>query len=194
MAGLANCPRKLQHFFEVGQPTGHRSARVAHMNLGDRCGKADGTYLHGLANQSPHLGDLRCCGRPRRGLIAHDPQAHRRVANHHGHVDTQRRALQQVHVLREGLERPWTAQPFLQRRQAHALDTLQRAQNQITVLGSGRCHAKPAVAQHRCGHPVPGRDRQLGVPQHLGVVMGVDVHKARCNHQALRIQRLPRCS
>ena len=47
------------------------------------------------------------------------------------------------------------------------------------MLGPGRRDAEAAIADHYRGDAMPGRDGEHGIPQHLRVVVRVDVDEAR---------------
>ena len=61
----------------------------------------------------------------------------------------------------------------------HVLDVLQRADEQLAVLGPDRRDREAAVAGDDRRDAVPARRRERRVPEHLGVVVGVDVDEAR---------------
>src|SRR5262249_45890407 len=85
------------------------------------------------------------------------------------------RASRGAEELGEGPERPLAAGGGEQRLQRHALGALERAQDELAMPGTGGRDAEAAVAHHHRGDAVPGRDRQHAVPEHLGVVVRVDV-------------------
>ena len=68
---------------------------------------------------------------------------------------------------------------------AHPLDVLQGADDRRPVLRSHGSNPEPAVADDDRGHPVPARRREVRIPQHLRVVMGVDVDEPRCQHETV---------
>jgi hypothetical protein len=80
-----------------------------------------------------------------------------------------------VEIFGEGLEGPLVAQTGAERAGAHALDLLEGADDEVAVLGPGGRHAEAAIAHHDGGDAVPGRHGQHTIPQHLGVVVRVDV-------------------
>ena len=60
----------------------------------------------------------------------------------------------------------------------HVLDVLERAGDQVAVLGPGGGDGEAAVAGHDRGDAVEARRGERRVPEHLGVVVGVDVDEA----------------
>ena len=73
----------------------------------------------------------------------------------------------------------------------HVLDVLQRADEELAVLGTDRCDREPAVAGDDTRDPVPTGRTERGIPEHLGVVVRVDVDEARCDDVPGRIERPP---
>ena len=67
----------------------------------------------------------------------------------------------------------------LQRGDVHVLHLLERADDDAAVLGPGGDDREAAVPGHHGRHPVEARRRQLRVPEHLGVVVRVDVDESR---------------
>ena len=91
-----------------------------------------------------------------------------------------------VEVLGERLEVP--RDPGGERRDVHVLDVLERVGEQIAVLGSARRDAEAAVPGDDRGDAVPRRRREGRIPEHLGVVVGVDVDEAGCDDEAAGIE------
>jgi hypothetical protein len=56
------------------------------------------------------------------------------------------------------------------------------------MLGAARGDGEAAVARHHRGHPVVGGRLELGIPEDLGVEVGVDVDEARGHHAPRCIQ------
>ena len=123
--------------------------------------------------------DLVGGGRALGRFLAHDVQAQRRVAEQGRDIDRRAALLQRVEILREGLERPVMPRPASQRVEAHALDLLERLHDQLAMDRLGRRDAEAAIADHRRGDAMPGRDAEHAVPQDLGVVVRVHVDEAR---------------
>ena len=70
----------------------------------------------------------------------------------------------------------------------HVLDVLERAHDQVVVLGPGRRDREAAVAGHDRGDAVVRRRPQRGVPEHLRVVVGVDVDEPRRDRAARGVE------
>ena len=93
-----------------------------------------------------------------------------------GEVEHRAVPLDGGEVLGEGLEVPRDAGG--ERRRVHVLDLLQRVGDELAVLGPGRGDGEPAVAGDDGGDAVEARRGERRVPEHLGVVVGVDVDEA----------------
>jgi hypothetical protein len=106
------------------------------------------------------------------------------VTQQRGDVDRDAPGLDGAEVLGEALEGPLGAEPGAQRAQGHAFDALEGAEDQVAVGGAGGRHAEAAVPDHDARHPVPGGAGDRPVPEHLGVVVGVDVDEARRDGEA----------
>ena len=85
-------------------------------------------------------------------------------------------ALERVEVLGEAGPVPGDA--VLERGQGHALDLGHHAADVVGVLGVDRGQREPAVAADHGGHAVHVGGRGGGVPEELGVVVGVRVDDA----------------
>ena len=107
------------------------------------------------------------------------------MPDHGGRVQPCRRALDGVEVLGEALEGPWNA--GLEGLDRHALDVLEGAGDGGAVLGPGRGDAEATVAHHHRGHAVPAGGCEVAVPQHLGVVVGVDVDEAGSQYEPVEV-------
>src|SRR5690606_19016987 len=111
---------------------------------------------------------------------AHHEQAQGGGAQVAGEVEPDAPAPDRVEVLGEGGAVPGHAGG--QRLEVHVLDVLQRAGAQLAVLGPGRGDREAAVPGDHGGDAVEARRRQAGIPEHLGVVVGVDVDEAGRHH------------
>src|SRR5262249_37132217 len=109
-------------------------------------------------------------------------------------VDAEARRLDGVEILREGLDRPLGAAPRLEALEAHALDLLERAQDQAAMIGTRRRDPEAAVADDDAGDAMPRRDRAEAIPEHLRVVVRVDVDEARRDDLPGRVNGLARGS
>ena len=168
---------------------GHRLAAIA--DVGGRLG--GGEAHRAGADSAPHdlahLGDLAFVGRPFHGFLAHHVQPRRRMPDERADVDRRAAFFDRVEVLLEGLERPFVAQPRLQRVEAHPFDFLERAHDESAMLGARRRDAEAAIAHHHRGHAVPWRYGHHAVPQDLRIVVRVDIDEAGGDHAAARLDR-----
>ena len=91
-------------------------------------------------------------------------------------------AVETAHPLAEGA--PVPRQPGLQRRQGHALDPRHHPRDVVDVLGRDRCQREAAIAAEHRGHAVQRGGAGVGVPEELGVVVGVEVDETRRHQQS----------
>jgi hypothetical protein len=98
--------------------------------------------------------------------------------------------LQRVEILREGLEWPGGTESRFKRLQAHALDLFQGLHDHLAMDFPGRGDAEAAIADHRGGDAVPGRDGEHAIPQDLRIVVCVYVDEARRDDLARGVDRL----
>ena len=181
-ASVAHPARQFNHLLERGHPRRHRLAVEADMRLRHRGGERDRAGAQPIAHDGAHLRDLGGGGMALDRLFAHHVQPQWRVADHHRGVDRSAAGLDGVEVLRKGLEWPIGADAGFQRRQAHRLDPLEGAQDQAAALRPGWREAEAAGAHHDRGHPMPGRHGQQRVPEHLRIIVGMDIDKSRRHH------------
>ncbi len=81
---------------------------------------------------------------------------------------------------------------FGQRRERHALDPGEHAHEVVAVLGAERRDREPAVAADDRRHAVQRRRRERRVPEHLGVVVGMDVDEPGRDDLARGVDRARR--
>ncbi len=110
-------------------------------------------------------------------------------------------ADEEARVRREGavdlaeilLERaPVPRHPFFEGTDGHALDASKHVQQVVRVLGTERRDREATVAAHHRRHSVQRRRRQRRVPEHLRVVVGMDVDEAGRDHLAVGFDRARR--
>ncbi len=102
-----------------------------------------------------------------------------------GEVDALGQSVDGVEILGEGLEAPVDAGG--QGGRVDVLGPLEVAHDEGPLVGPDRGQGEAAVAHHRRRHPVPARARSAGVPEHLGVQVGVPVDEAGRDHLALGV-------
>ena len=177
--------RDAEHLVGLGQTTRDRLALGTRVRRRLGRGEPEGAGGKGLDDQLAHAVDLFVLGRPLGGLVAQDIEAQRRVPDHGGHIQPRGRRLDGVEVLGEALEAPGDAR--LERLHGHALDVLEGAGDRRPVLRPGRGDAEAAVAHDDRRDAVPARRGQVAVPQHLSVVVRVDVDESGRQHQPVEV-------
>ena len=78
--------------------------------------------------------------------------------------------------------------PGDERRRVHVLDVLERAHDRVAVLGPRRRDREAAVAGDDGGDAVVRRRPQRRIPEHLRVVVRVDVDEAGRDRAARRVE------
>ncbi len=106
------------------------------------------------------------------------------------HIQPLTPPIHRVQILRERLKTP--VDPGIEGVHRHTLHILQQPHDQIPMLRPIRSHPKTAVTHDHRGDPVPTRRREIAVPQHLGVVMSMHIHKTRRQRQTIKINHPPR--
>ena len=155
---------------------GTGEAAVAAVVGGEARREPERAGAHRVGDDHAHRLDLLGARFALVALVAHDEQAHRAVADVAAEVQDRAGVLDQLQVLVEGLEVP--DDPGLEHALRHVFDRVQRADDRAPVLGSRRRDREAAVAGDHRRDAVPARRRQRGVPEHLRVVVGVDVDEA----------------
>ncbi len=179
MVDVAEGARELEHLVEGRCTARHGTPCITHVGGRLRGGEADRAGVERLAHDPAHLPHFFFRGFALGRLLAHHVHAHRGVPDERADVDRRSAFVDRVEILGEGLEGPCLTETGAQRVERHPLDALERAQDQIAVLGAGGRDAEAAVPHHHARHAVPGRDREHAIPEDLRVVVGVDVDEAR---------------
>ena len=156
---------------------GNRTAPVPQVEAGSIGREAQGPSPYGLGHDRSHGGDLVIGGRSLVGGVAHDVEPDRGMTDVTAEVDQRAPAADRLEVLGIGLEVPDHA--GFEGGHAHVFDLVEGSKQRGPVLGPGGCDAVAAVPGDDAGHPVPTGGGQRRVPEDLGVVVGVDVEKAR---------------
>jgi hypothetical protein len=112
------------------------------------------------------------------------------VADERGHVGDQAAPLERRQILRIRLEIPLDAGPH--RLQRHALDVGEVAHHEVAMSRPARGDREAAVADHERGDAEAGRRRGVRVPRQLRIVVGVQIHDARGQHEPLGVDPLAR--
>jgi len=147
-------------------------------------GEAAEPGVHALVQEPGHLLALVLrCRFARFGLLeAHDVSHQRRRGHVLDDIDALGGAVERVQVLGNRLPIPVHAQPH--RLVGDRFGAGHREHRAVAKLGPDRCKAETAVPEHHRGHAVVTRDGAPRVPANLGVVVGVQVDKARCHDLA----------
>ena len=138
-------------------------------------------FEHGL-----HTGDLLGRRRPLVGVVAHDEETECRVAEVGGEVQAEAVPLDRGEVLGEGGEVPGDAGPRAETSISSTFSRVWAIKSRCS--GSGGRDGEAAVARHHGGDTVEARRGETRVPEHLGVVVGVDVNEPGCDNVTLRIE------
>ncbi len=144
---------------------------------------------HGLGHDRLHARQFLRRGGAFIGLFPHDVHPDGGVPDVTPVVERRAASLDGVEILREGLELvPGNA--GRQGVEAHVLHVLKGAGEERDELGSDRCDGEAAVAGDDARDTVERRGGEPRVPEHLGVVVGVDVDEPR-GHDLTRGVELP---
>ena len=135
-----------------------------------------------LAHERAHLRDLLCSCHVVGPALTQDVGAQRAVRDEARDVEDAWGPLDLVQVLAEGFPIPVDA--LGQGGARDVLDALHEPDQPLAVGGSCGREPDPAVSGDHRGHTVPTRGGDLGVPGHLAVVVGVDVHPPRRDEQS----------
>jgi hypothetical protein len=135
--------------------------------------------VHGVVQEAAQLAMLGR-GRAVAGLRTveaehpHEQRGHRDVGQD---VDGLRRAVDAVEELRIG--DPVPRQAPAHRLERDGLDTRHGQHRALAQLGTHRRESEATVADHDGRDAVPARQRQVRIPEQLGVVVRVEVDEAR---------------
>ncbi len=145
-------------------------------------GETGRTCLDGHVDDPAHLLQLGPGGGTLVGIVAHHEQAHRGVTDIAAVVQADSVALHRIEVVGERLE-AIPRHTRLEGVEAHVLDVLQRAGDQLDAgRPLDRRDGEAAVAGNHRRDTVERGGREIGVPEDLGVVVGVDVDEAGGDH------------
>ena len=153
----------IQHGLELGQigeAARYRLTVHAAVGDGEAGGEAGGTRLHRVGQHPLHRRDLVRGGRALVGVVTHGEEAHRGVPDVRREVQADPAALDRRQVFGERREVPGDAR--LQGGHIHVLDVLERARDEITVLGAGGRNGEAAVARHDRRDTVEARRGEAG--------------------------------
>ena len=190
---FARVAQRLEQRHQLGQPGDagrHRPPLIAVVRRRRRRRESGCAGRQRVGDHLLHGVDLVLGGVALVAVGAHDEQAHRGVADVARVVQERAARFDRVEVLREGLEVvPRNAGE--QRVGRHVLDVLQRPHEQLAVFGPHRRDREPAVAGDDARDAVPAGGAERRVPEHLRVVVGVDVDEPGAHDVARGIELPP---
>ena len=152
-------------------------------------GEAEPARGQRLAQQGPHQGYLVVVGLVADGVVAHDRPAQGAMPHQEAGVHAHPPALDGPQVVGEALPVPRHA--LLQGGQLHALDLHHHALEVLAVFGASEGgEREAAVSADHGGDAEQVRRGGPGIPEDLGVVVGVGIDEARAHDQALGVDRV----
>lgn len=158
----------------------HRAAAVGMDALG---GKAAAAGIHRLVEQPAHLAGLGIGGLAFLGLLhPHHPGQQRSQRHIRKDVDALGTAIDAVEEFGKG--DPVPRQPGLHRRIGNRFHARHGQHRALAILGMHRGEAEAAVADYNRSDPVPTGNRTVGIPEQLGVIVGVKVDKSGRDNRA----------
>lgn len=166
----------------VGPAAWNRLTVGPAMSDGEAGRESGRSRVHGFANESGHGRDLLVGGCATHGFVAHHEHAQRRVADVRGVVENRAASANRVEVVGERLELPRNSR--VKRGRFHIFDLLHRANDEISIGRLGGGDGKTTVAGHHGGDTVEARRTERRVPEHLSVVVRVDVDEPGSDHQS----------
>ena len=144
--------------------------------------------VHRLVQQPAHLGVLGL-GRHHAGLgplDAEHPHQQRSERHERTQIDRLRQTIESVEKFREG--HPVPRQPRLHRVVRNRLDARHRTHRALAIGRTNGRKAEAAVADDHRGHPVPAGQGAVRIPEHLRVVVRVEIDEARGDDHAAGIE------
>ena len=186
LAGLARGAEQRVDLVARGETARDRlavDATVGEREAGRESGRARSERF---ANEPTHLLDLV----GRRGAlvrrVAHDEEPQGGMTDVGGEIEARAAAADRVEIFGEGLEIPDDARG--QGRGVHVLDVLERVHDHVVMLRPGGRDREAAVARDHRGHTLVRRRPQCRIPEHLGVVVRVDVDETGRDCTAGRVE------
>ena len=122
------------------------------------------------------------CGRTARGVLAHDDASDGRVTDHEPDVGPDL-PVQATEVLARRLPAPRHAR--FERFEGHAFHPGQHFRQVIAGIRSHGGDGEAAIPGDHRGHAVHQGRTEVGIPEHLGVVVGVDVDESGSHDAAI---------
>ena len=158
---------------------------VRQRHAGREAGRA---RLHRLVDQRHHCRDLVGGRGSIGGLRAEHVEPQRRVPDVGGVVERRPAPAHRVEVFGKRLEL-LPRDPGREALGIHVLDLLHRATEQVAIGGPSGRDAEPAVARYHGRDTVVAGRRERGIPEHLRVVVSVDVDEAGRDDATVRVDQ-----
>ncbi len=140
--------------------------------------------VHRFVEEADYLALFGGGGHPMFGLLgtSHHPRDERAERDTGHQIDSLGLALQAIEELRK--RHPIPRQTGLHRGIRDALQASHREHRPLALLRPHRGKAEAAVADHDRGHAVPSRNRAVGIPKNLRVIVRVQVDESGSDNQA----------
>ena len=164
----------------LGPATGNGSPVGTTVGDGEAGGETGGAGLHRLTNDGGHGIDLVRIGGATDSFVAHDIDAQRRVADVRGEVQQRAPSTNRVEVLAERFELPRDA--GVEGGRIHVLDLFHGARDEVAIGGASGSDREAAVTRDHRGDAVVARWCERRIPEHLSVVVRVNVDETRGHH------------
>src|SRR5262249_26296853 len=163
------------------------------MNEDARRRKAECTARKRFAHELLHsLEIVLGCGFAVGAAFTHHIDAKRRVRDLCRKIDVVPATFRRVEIVGKAL--PIPGKPLSHHDAWNVLDAFHHADEKLAILGMARRKANAAIAHDHGGHAMRrGRCKTIG-PDHLAVVVSVDVDKARRDHEPLGVDLIARSS
>ena len=166
-------------------------ARISHHLIG---GEAEGAEVRALAQQSAHLLDLLRARLPRVDIgHSHDGGTDRHVTDQKGMIEQNVEFVETRRVRRQ--VRPVEGDARLE---GHLGDLLHGAHRSDQVLAGPLAEhggqGVPAIGGDHGGHPETGGWGQIGIPEEIGIEVGVRIDEPRRQHQVMAADLFDRVS
>ena len=169
------------HLGAAGGPRRHGLAVPVVVRVHLRGREAERTVLERGVQRRLHGVDVRVGRGAADRPVAHDEAAQRRVADEEAGVDRDT-AVEAAEPIAE--RAPVPRQAVLQGGERHALDPRHHPADVVGAVRPEGCQREAAVPAEHGGHAVQRGGAGVGVPEQLGVVVGVQVDEAGRDQQA----------
>ena len=175
---------QLEHFLFGCPAAGHRLSVPIVVGIRLAGGEPDTARAKRIVQQLGHLLPLSF-GRFPGKVLAQYVTTEGAVADHKTGVDPDM-PVEPIQVLTETLPTP--RDPLFEPGQRHAFHLCHHAPRIVGVTLLERGQGETAVAGDDRRHSVPARGRGKGIPEQLGIVMGVRIDEPRNHHKSLGVE------